>query len=136
MNLPTLRERWNKLNLSEPSYSDREILFDRFMEFTGKSLELGQFVACNEKGEPMEEPIETIGGVEIYAEEYQKAQDKVLFKGWKIERGCLNDSNRTIGDMRKGRIYFGRLKTIEDLLKAGIALELSDNLSLELNSNN
>lgn len=52
--------------------------------------QLGDFVPCNSKGEPMEEWKGNTQSRNIereYRAEYQKALDNVLFKGWEIKIG-------------------------------------------------
>lgn len=52
--------------------------------FLKQPLQLGMFVPIDEEGNFTEEPAETIGGVELYSEKYQKAKENVLFEGFEV----------------------------------------------------
>ena len=58
--LPTLRERWKKLSqefdLRIMNYEQQVIEYDKFIQFTGRTLQLGDFIPMDSKGEPMEKP--------------------------------------------------------------------------------
>jgi len=57
-----------------------------------KKLELGMFVPCDEDGKPMEEPSSDMSIRAInYREQYQKAQERVLFKGFELKDGNYKD---------------------------------------------
>jgi hypothetical protein len=71
------------------------------------------FVPVGEDGRVLEEPIESIGGVELYAETYQKAKEKVLFDGFKPIGGRhVEAGDIVIGLRYKNGIH----QTIEDLV--------------------
>ena len=59
----------------------------KYANFLKKPLTLGMFVPCDEEGNVLENPIETIGGVELYTEIYQQAKERVLFKGFEMYKG-------------------------------------------------
>jgi hypothetical protein len=81
--------------------------------FLKQPLKLEMFVPCDEDGDVLEEPIESIGGVELYAETYQKAKKKVLFDGFKlIGVRHVRSGEIVIGLGYKNGIH----QTIEDLV--------------------
>ena len=99
----------NKFNLFK--YSKQQVI--SYAKFLKRPLELGMFVPVDESGNVMEEPVETIGGVELYSEKYQKAKEKVLFEGF-IPWGERHVQNR---DVIIGLNYKnGVFQTIEDLV--------------------
>jgi len=52
-----------------------------FAKLTNRTPKLGDFIPCDEEGNVLDEPVDTIGGVEFYAKKYQAAKDRVIFKG-------------------------------------------------------
>jgi hypothetical protein len=100
MNFPTVLEY---LELKAPYYNidepDRErkmlegwLCMRKAVTRYSRTVTLGDFVACNEAGEPMEMP-HSWGVKDIIADhplmsisnkEYQAAVDRVLFEGWKL----------------------------------------------------
>lgn len=104
----------------------------RYASFLSKPLTLGMFVPCDEDGNVLEEPIETIGGVELYNEQYQQAKKRVLFEGFTFddENNLLNfkddslsllwseDYNCFVDDYFLSNFY----KTIEDLIPLNLTL--------------
>src|SRR5665648_159369 len=67
---------------------------NNYAKFLKQSLELWMFIPCDEDGNVLEEPIETIGGVELYTKRYQQAKERCLFdnsiwNGSYIELGYL-----------------------------------------------
>lgn len=106
------------------------------LDFLYKAPQLGDFVPVNSKGEPMEKP-ETFqndyngNSVERdlekdLREEYQKALDNVLFKGWEITKGYLWNKKKYIAEAIRldhtDMKFLARYKTYEDIIKAGIPL--------------
>jgi len=85
-----------------------------YANFLKQPLTLGMFVPCSIDGNVLEEPVESIGGVELYAKEYQQAKQRVLFKGF----GYINVLNDrfilTHGGLIKYWIYSD--DTIEGLM--------------------
>lgn len=53
---------------------------NKYANFLKQPLTLGMFVPCDDFGNILEQPIETIGEIEFYAKKYKEAQAKVLFK--------------------------------------------------------
>lgn len=51
-----------------------------YSDFLKQPLTLGVFIPCDDEGNVLEEPVDTIGGVELYSEKYQQAKEKVLFE--------------------------------------------------------
>lgn len=114
-----------------------------YAEFLKQPLKLGMFIPCDEQGNVLEEPIETIGGVEKYAEQYQQAKDKVLFKDigefeifedepvvWFKKYALWKTPNKWF--FQKNAI---KVKTIEDLVNLDIELIKSpQSLNRELTS--
>lgn len=139
MNLPTPRERWNKLNgefdLGLINHDEQVLRFDKFMDFTGTAPQLSDYVPCKD-GEPMESPRlkkhkhsnnqECVACFTYDKEEYQKALDACKFVGWRIEGEYLLSENSDI--------FIPAMlgKTIEQLITSGIALEPVDSLIKEL----
>lgn len=147
--LPTLRERWSQIRKQfihgGISVSTRISLFSKYLEFTEKPLELGQFVPCNSKGEPMEklkplyvDEARPPSEIQFYnhnllVKEYQKALDKVLFDGCLYAETSIDMGNGIFYkiDYRitpEGRFmmltYSGEIfRTIEDLINSEIELE-------------
>ena len=83
-------------------------------------LKKGYFVPCDENNNILEEPIETIGGVELYAKRYNQAKAKVLFEG------CVYESKPDwyIISNDTHTIWFSleNIGTIEDLIKYNLPL--------------
>ena len=137
---PTLRERWNDLVIRTFTDTERVVLFGGYINFTAQTLNLGQFIPTNSKGEPMEKPklpgdsiMEEISR-EKYPErlrEYQEAVDKVMFEGWEWKESP--DCGKTLYD---GEYWYadGALDnmTIEEFMDSGIELHLKDKPAKEL----
>ena len=80
-----------------------------------RKLFLGQFIACNKEGKPLEKPNgydewisknEYPGFVNfIPCKEYQEAQSKVLFEGWEVENNDTRLSNVWIKNSTKDRYF-------------------------------
>ncbi len=129
-NLITLNKRWHDLMIS--SLSDTEIVsaFEDYINLFEKSLELGQFIPCDSKGEPLKKPRQKhnyIQGVEMEVskewEEYQKALDKVLFEGWVLENGTLcTKKEMMVGGILGDITAYGNAyeHTIEELIQEGM----------------
>lgn len=160
MKLPTLRERWNqlqakrKLGSNALSVFDLEILYDKFMNFTGITPQLSDFVPCNKEGDPLNEPKEWVSNIKAEKEEfdeYQKALDAVKFKGYSYQVKMFGKSkSETVRDSHDKAISIKltlddgevvenwdwrngyNCKTYEDLITSGIALEPVDSLIKEL----
>jgi len=66
-------------NLPLMTMSQRWGLHRARVNFGKQLVELWMFVPVGEDGSVLEEPIETIGGVEMYAKEYEKAKERCLF---------------------------------------------------------
>ena len=107
-----------KLMLNIQGYEKKFISnVSNYAKFLKRPLELGMFVPIDESGNVMEEPVETIGGVELYSEKYQKAKEKVLFEGFEIR----DKGNFYFIEQKKSCLYYRVLKnnskaTIEKLL--------------------
>lgn len=84
--VPDWMEFWEYLsNMKNPHTSAGLCMqLDKYLEFVKCPLSLSDFIPCNENGEPMEEPVETIGGVEQYSKQYQHAVDRVVWLGWAV----------------------------------------------------
>jgi len=63
---------------SKNDFVDFKIKILNYANFLKQPLELWMFVPCDD-GNVLEEPIETIGGVEMYTKQYQQAKDRCLF---------------------------------------------------------
>jgi len=55
---------------------------ENYANFIKQKPEIWMFIPCDENGNVLEEPIETIGGVEMYSKRYQQAKERCLFV-WK-----------------------------------------------------
>jgi hypothetical protein len=91
-------------------------------EILSQQPNIGMFVpAVCENGvwRVLEEPIETIGGVEKYTEQYQQAKANVIFKGFEfsVEKGVLYH-NKNIFWVGK----FTSTDKIEDLVKFNLEM--------------
>ena len=108
------------LEQEQPTYLDKEEFEDVFYKihnyanFLKKPLELGMFVPCDENGDILRD------GVNWNKKFYQKAQERVLFEGFKVK-----------GDfwLSNGELYideeFCENKTIEDLIDFDVTLTLT-----------
>ena len=106
------------------SLSDTEIVsaFEDYIQFFEQPHELSMFIPCKD-GEPMEKPSKIASFGQF---EYQEAESKVLFEGWRTDiHGLMNKSHiiaeaykRDFSDVK----FFAKYKTIEDLINAGIDL--------------
>lgn len=63
-----------------------------YTKFLKQPLELWMFIPCDEDGNVLEEPIETIGGVEMYVKRYQQAKKRCLFEGWNYNIAKFSDN--------------------------------------------
>ena len=72
----------------EGDFKDLADLYFRYANFLKQPLELWMFVSCDEDCDILEEPIETIGGVEMYVKRYQQAKERCLFEG--LDLGVAN----------------------------------------------
>ena len=96
------------------------------------------FVPCDEDGNILKEPIETIGGVEYYSIKYNKAKEKVLFDGISHPENTDLNLKKIVGNnililfFSDGRIYFNskEVKTIEDLTPYKLKLKICHNQSM------
>jgi hypothetical protein len=94
-----------------------------FAKLTNREPELGDFIPCDEEGNVLDEPVDTIGGVEFYAKKYQAAKDRVIFKGdWEVVKLgsdyiILANEKDSISFWYSGKVQvFGKSITrIEDL---------------------
>lgn len=142
MNLPTPIECWNqlmcqrKLGSNAITVFDLEVNYDAFINFIQLTLELGQFVPTDKKGEPMEEPKQEdyIGtnspedvldqtGYDHDMKVFQEALDRVIFPGWKFHDGnilyhCVEKGNLCIcfGRLTKGVEVYKRLSDKDGFL--------------------
>jgi len=73
-----------------PNPSDAFYQTYLYAKFLKQPLTLGMFVPCDDEGNVLEEPIETIGGVELYAKTYNQALDKVVFDGFEVSYDGVN----------------------------------------------
>ena len=140
-------EQFSKMmKSSKPALLQRQLFVDPVMnyaQFLKTPLNLGMFVPCDEDGNVLEEPIEyqdylKIGqqgimhwGLNVYnqSKKYQKAEEKVLFNGFKKKDGLSISDEHSIfhpfwnyegvWKISKG------IKTIEDLIPYN--LELTEN---------
>ena len=163
--LPTLRERWEKLSqefdLGIINCEQEVIEYDKFIQFTGRTLQLGDFITCDKDGKPMDKPEEYDVWIEANkphtaeddhdqalldgCKEYQKTLDACIFEGWELQQvgdtsGNLVWTNLSIRDITRATafktdpIFFqAKFKSIEDLITAGIPLTLKPNHAKELN---
>ena len=58
---------------------------ENYANFIKQKPEILMFIPCDENGNVLEEPIETIGGVEMYSKRYQQAKERCLFEGFECE---------------------------------------------------
>jgi hypothetical protein len=94
-----------------------------FAKLTNRTPKLGDFIPCDEEGNVLDEPVDTIGGVEFYAKKYQAAKDRVIFKGdWEVVKLgsdyiILANEKDSISFWYSGKVQvFGKSITrIEDL---------------------
>lgn len=103
----------------------------KYAQFLKQPLELWMFVPCDEKGDVLEDPIEAIGGVELYADKYQQAKEMCLFKGFELEKTketnesfgyyILYFNKKEFGSFQNFRDKY-RSKTIEDLINCNLEL--------------
>lgn len=117
-----------------------------YAKFLKQSLKLEMFVPCDDEGEPLEEPDffsgeydeNGYGDVDKYqykldVKQYQKAQEKVLFKGFEVEEselgGCLLIYN---GESYLLDSLFALSETIEGLLNYLSNIELTENAIKQL----
>jgi len=118
-NIPTQEEAIRHINTVK-----------RYVEFLKQSLKLEMFVPCDEDGNVLEKPENYIEGYDdAYNDEiynYLRAKEKVLFKGFKIDKnGYLVHNN----DISIGRfisyeegvefLFRDNMKNIEDLVDFG-----------------
>ena len=104
---------------------------EKYAKFLKQPLKLEMFVPCDD-GEPLEKPDFFSGDYdengfddvdkmqyEIDVKQYQKAQEKVLFKN-KIN---LPKNKREFNNW----VDYNKIETLEDLLKYNLDLELTEN---------
>jgi hypothetical protein len=94
----------------------------KFVRFLALKLQLWMFIPCNSKGEPLEEPFDygiykhgIRGGNEEWnnqCQEYQKAKDRCLFKGFEISP---SKHNIVIGNERIKLVYNTKLKSFSPI---------------------
>jgi len=123
--------------------------FNNYAKFLTQPLKLEMFVPCDDDENVLEEPIgyeifkEGIkeGGTVVWAvqcKEYQKAKDRVLFKGFEYSVDCGfihldgdNEYQQILYDT-KNKQFFNHwdkeLKTIQDLVH--LDLELTENYKI------
>jgi hypothetical protein len=70
----------NKKLKNAPDAYDQYCKIVNYANFLKQPLKLEMFVPCDEDGNFLEEPIDSIGGVELYTKKYQQAKDEVLFE--------------------------------------------------------
>jgi hypothetical protein len=112
------------LNYEEWCY--RKIV--NYAKFISQKPELWMFIPCDEEGNILKEPkINTnrANGFDVddfYLEQYQKAQSKVLFKGWVYnqERKMIRDIKDTCGFILPWD------NTIEELMNRNFELKLTE----------
>ena len=93
-----------------------------YANFLKQPLELWMFVPCDEDGSILEEPIETIGGVEMYSKFYKQAKEKVIFKNF-----IYDEEIDVVRNNYGVEIYLGDDNlTIEDLTKYNLDYEAND----------
>ena len=103
--------------------------------FISQQPKLGMFIACDKDGNVLEEPIETIGGVEEYSKKYQQALSEVIFDGF-IHTSTIdnlvylyNEKITLIFDTATNEIEYDTLnsngiaKTIEDLVPFNLKMK-------------
>lgn len=96
-----------KLMLNIQGYEKKFISnVSNYANFLKQPLELEMFVPVDEEGNVFEEPIETVGGVELYSEKYQKAKEKVLFEGFEIR----DKGNFYFIEQKRSCLYYRVLK--------------------------
>jgi hypothetical protein len=101
-----------------------------YTNFITQTIILGQFIPCDKEGNVLEKPKEHLTNRSLYYKEfdqYQEAKERVLFKGFEVDRS-LNGFLAIYTQYPVKYIYsFGkfRFKTIEDLTH--LNLELTDN---------
>lgn len=100
-----------------------------YANFLKQPLTLGMFVPCDEYGNVLEEPIDTICGVERYSEKYQQAKERVLFEFFEVIH--IDKVRITIQyefqqlDYNRIRERFEYYNTIEDLTGCHLDLTLT-----------
>ena len=119
---------------SYPTLTNKVVKYNKIMakmKFNDSQPKLGDFVACNEAGEVMEEPEE--GQFKKYIEpkpyeervnEYQSALDRRLWKGWEIKEHpeygkMLYDGEHYYAD----GALFNKGDTYDELITSGVELE-------------
>lgn len=117
--------------LLEENYGSFRKCFE-YANFLKQHLTLGLFIPCDDDGNFLEQPIDTIGGVEMYAKRYEEVQSKVLFRGFEV----IKQSTYSVQiESDKNIIFFTDLKnvvfnktvvkTIEDLIPYNLDLAVS-----------
>lgn len=132
--LPTRHEAWMIYDAPNTTYEQIYFNYKRFTHFLLQKLSLWMFIPCNEKGEPLEKPerynefhIDRVtSGKEFnkwYQEckQYQKAESRVLFKGFKLfNKNTLIDNNgNNIYIFKDNSMLLNEnnsIKSIQDLL--------------------
>lgn len=120
----------------------------KYAEFLKQPLKLEMFVPCDEDGNFLEEPIDSIGGVELYTKKYQQAKDEVLFEDFNFFESQIEATNTMLGDYgiftfinrfgfithTKGQGYsvYYKLNTIEDLIRIEKGISLTESAIKQL----
>jgi hypothetical protein len=114
------------LEQEQPTYLEKEEFEDVFYKihnyakFLKQPLELRMFVPTDENGNVLEKPNAGMFGYDHVYNNYNKAQERVLFEGFKVK-----------GDfwLSNGELYideeFCENKTIEDLIDFDVTLTLT-----------
>lgn len=147
--LPTPIERWNqlmakrKLGSNAITVFDLEVNYDAFIRFIQLTLNLGQFVPTNKKGEPMKKPLlyenfrQADKALKSH-QDWQEALDRVIFPRFEIRVMADNESFRLCNSdieichyNATINIYdWGDFKTIESLIPLGV--QVTDTKAEEL----
>jgi len=103
MNLNPLTERIKYFNEKYPSPVEFRSKSLKTIEAGEQSLFLGQFIVCDKDGKPLEKPNQydyygkgetsAVDSIESYnkaLEEYQQAEQRLLFKGWKVTYSAMS----------------------------------------------
>lgn len=109
-------------------------------------LNIGMFAPCDDYGNVLKKPIETIGSIEMYAKKYETAKSKVIFKDFEItnqDDECVslkniasdltlhfhieeeNNITNLIEVEYQDKDYNGYYETIEDLVIYDLELTIS-----------
>lgn len=92
---------------------------ENYAKFLKQPLELGMFVPCDEDGNVLEKPLEneSLSSLDAGSRiQYQKAKERVLFKGVTVESDMYKQTKRTFWNLGNKRIalklefYSGRVE--------------------------